>query len=115
MDIGIQIEPQFGYSYNDILAIGKTAEKAGFTRLWLSDHLFLDPEAVRTGCLEAWTTLAALARDLETIRIGPMVSCQSYRNPALLAKIAAGVAVSGGGRPRVRSGAGRQDGGATAG
>src|SRR5258708_12153906 len=89
MDFGIQIEPQFGYSYDDIVAIGKTGEKAGFTRLWLSDHLFLDPDAVRTDCLEAWTTLAALAPDLETTRIGPVVSCQSYRNRALLAKIPA--------------------------
>ncbi|HEX9494556.1 MAG TPA: LLM class flavin-dependent oxidoreductase [Candidatus Limnocylindria bacterium] len=109
MDFGIQIEPQFGYSYDDIVAIGKTGERAGFTRLWLSDHLFLDPDAVRTDCLEAWTTLAALARDLETIRIGPMVSCQSYRNPALLAKIAAGVDVLSGGRLEFGIGAGWKD------
>ena len=91
MDFGVQIEPQFGYGYADIVSIGKAAETAGFTRLWLSDHLFLDPEAVRTDCLEAWTTLAALARDLKTLRMGAMVTCQSYRNPALLAKVAAGV------------------------
>src|SRR5258708_25600762 len=109
MDFGIQIEPQFGYSYDDIVAIGKTGERAGFTRLWLSDHLFLDPDAVRTDCLEAWTALAALARDLETIRIGPMVSCQSYRNPALLAKIAAGVDVMSGGRLEFGIGAGWKD------
>jgi len=90
VDFGIQIEPQFGFSYADIVTIGKAGEKAGFTRLWLSDHLFLDPDAVRTDCLEAWTVLAALARDLATIRMGAMVTCQSYRNPALLAKIAAG-------------------------
>ena len=109
MDLGIQIEPQFGYRYEDIVAIGKTGERAGFTRLWLSDHLFLDPEAVRTDCLEAWTALAALARDLATIRIGPMVSCQSYRSPALLAKIAAGVDVLSGGRLEFGIGAGWKD------
>src|SRR5256885_17145147 len=91
MDLGVQIEPQFGFRYADILAIGQAGETAGFTRLWLSDHLFLNADAVRTDCLEAWTALAALARDLRTIRIGPMVSCQSYRNPALLAKRAAGI------------------------
>ena len=106
MDLGIQIEPQFGFSYDDIVAIGKAGEKAGFTRLWLSDHLFLNADAVRTDCLEAWTALAALARDLRTIRIGPMVSCQSYRNPALLAKMAAAVDVMSGGRLEFGVGAG---------
>ena len=106
MDLGIQIEPQFGFSYEDIVAIGKAGEKAGFTRLWLSDHLFLNAGAVRTDCLEAWTALAALARDLRTIRIGPMVSCQSYRNPALLAKMAAAVDVMSAGRLEFGVGAG---------
>lgn len=98
MDLGIQIEPQFGFSYDDIVGIGKAGEDSGFSRLWLSDHLFLDPDAVRTDCLEAWTALAALSRDLTRIRIGAMVTGQSYRNPALLAKIAAGVDQMSGGR-----------------
>ena len=37
MDFGIQIEPQFGFSYDDIVAIGTAGEQAGFSRLWLSD------------------------------------------------------------------------------
>jgi alkanesulfonate monooxygenase SsuD/methylene tetrahydromethanopterin reductase-like flavin-dependent oxidoreductase (luciferase family) len=106
VDLGIQVEPQLGFSYDEIVAIGKAGERAGFSRLWLSDHLFLNPEATQTDCLEAWTTLAALARDLERIRIGPMVTCQSYRNPALLAKIAAGVDRLSGGRLEFGIGAG---------
>ncbi len=106
MDLGVQIEPQFGFGYTDILAIGQVAETAGFTRLWLSDHLFLNADAVKTDCLEAWTALAALARDLRKIRIGPMVSCQSYRNPALLAKMAAGIDQLSGGRVEFGIGAG---------
>ena len=106
MDLGIQIEPQLGFSYDDIVRIGRAGEKAGFSRLWLSDHLFFHADAVRIDCLEVWTALAALARDLETIRIGPMVSCQSYRNPALLAKIAAGVDQLSGGRLDFGIGAG---------
>lgn len=50
--------------------------------------------------------LAGLARDTEGIRIGPMVSCQSYRNPALLAKMAAGVDQMSGGRLEFGIGAG---------
>jgi len=109
MDFGIQIEPQFGFSYDDIVAIGTAGEQAGFSRLWLSDHLFLGPDAVRTDCLEAWSALAALARDLSTIRMGAMVTCQSYRNPALLAKIAAGVDQLSGGRLEFGIGAGWKD------
>jgi len=106
VDLGIQIEPQFGFSYDDILEIGRAGERAGFTRLWLSDHLFLHADAVRIDCLEAWTALGALARDLGTIRIGPMVTCQSYRNPALLAKIAAVVDRLSNGRLEFGIGAG---------
>lgn len=106
MDIGVQIEPQFGFTYEQIRDIAHAAHGAGFTRLWISDHLLLGKDAVATNCLEAWTVLAALARDTEGIRIGPMVSCQSYRNPALLAKIAAGVDRMSGGRLEFGVGAG---------
>jgi F420-dependent oxidoreductase-like protein len=109
MDLGVQIEPQFGFSYESVRDIARAAHTAGFTRLWVSDHLFLHKDAVAVDCLEAWTLLAALARDTEGIRIGPMVSCQSYRNPALLAKIAAGVDQMSGGRLEFGIGAGWKD------
>ena len=106
MDLGVQIEPQFGFSYADVVGIAREAEGSGFRTLWVSDHLFLGPDAVATDCLEAWTLLAALAVDTKKIRLGPMVTAQSYRNPALLAKIAAGVDQMSGGRVEFGVGAG---------
>jgi F420-dependent oxidoreductase-like protein len=91
VEFAIQIEPQLGYSYEEILAVARDAEQAGFAALWVSDHFFLDAESTDRDCFEAWTLLAALARETRTLRLGTLVSCQSYRNPALLAKIAAGV------------------------
>lgn len=106
MQLGIQIEPQFGFRYEDVREIARDAERLGLAGLWVSDHLFLDGEAVATNCLEAWTLLAALARDTRSLRLGPMVTAVSYRSPALLAKIAAGVDHLSGGRLEFGIGAG---------
>src|SRR6266849_6912931 len=106
MDLGVQVQPQFGFSYADVVAIAREGENSHFRALWVSDHLFLGPDAVATEGLDAWTLLAALAVDTKTIRIGPMVTSQSYRNPALLAKIAAGVDQMSGGRLEFGVGAG---------
>ena len=89
IDYGVQIEPQFGYKYPYLKEVAQRAETAGFESLWTSDHFLIRPDAVDVDCLEAWTLLTAIAVDTKKLRFGPMVASQSYRNPSLVAKIAA--------------------------
>jgi F420-dependent oxidoreductase-like protein len=109
LDFGLQIEPQYGFSYEGIRGIATEAERLGFESLWVSDHFFMTPESVDTPCLECWTTLSALARDTRRLRLGAMVASQSYRNPALAAKMAATVDNISGGRLNYGVGAGWKD------
>jgi F420-dependent oxidoreductase-like protein len=109
LDFGLQIEPQYGFSYEGIRGIAAEAERLGFESLWVSDHFFMTPESVDTPCLECWTTLSALACDTKRLRLGAMVASQSYRNPALAAKMAATVDNISGGRLNYGIGAGWKD------
>ena len=97
-NFGIQIEPQYGFSYDAIKEIAVFSERSGLESIWVSDHFFLTPELPNTPSLECWTTLTALSRDTNDIRLGAMVTSQSYRNPALLAKMAASLDNISGGR-----------------
>jgi F420-dependent oxidoreductase-like protein len=106
IDYGLQIEPQYGYTYSHIRDAAQRAEHAGFESIWLSDHFLIRPDAADVNCLEAWTTLAALARDTSRLRLGTLVSSQSYRNPALAAKMAATLDHVSGGRLYYGVGAG---------
>jgi F420-dependent oxidoreductase-like protein len=106
IDFGVQIEPQYGFTYETIRNIAREAERLGFESLWVSDHFFMTEDSIGTPSLECWTTLAALARDTLELRLGSMVSAQSYRNPALLAKMAATVDNISGGRLNFGIGAG---------
>ncbi|NHI89219.1 MAG: TIGR03560 family F420-dependent LLM class oxidoreductase [Candidatus Thorarchaeota archaeon] len=89
LKIGIQIEPQMGYTYEDIVTLAKASENAGFYSFTVSDHFFGNPESVEKHAHDAWTLLALLTPQTERIRLGVVVTCQSYRNPAQLAKIVA--------------------------
>ena len=87
--IGIQIEPQMGYTYEEIVTLTKAAEDADFYSFTVSDHFFGNIESVEKKSYDAWTLLALLTPQTERIRLGTLVSCHSYRNPAQLAKIVA--------------------------
>ncbi|MCH7621761.1 MAG: TIGR03560 family F420-dependent LLM class oxidoreductase [Chloroflexi bacterium] len=105
-EFGIQIEPQFGFDYSTLRDLALECEILGFNSMWLSDHLFLDARSQERNCLDCWTTLAALAAETTTLRLGSLVSCVSYRFPSILAKTAATVDVISGGRLELGIGAG---------
>jgi F420-dependent oxidoreductase-like protein len=106
MKIGIQIEPQMGYTYEDIVTLAKAAEDANFYSFTVSDHFFGDIESVEKHAHDAWTLLALLTPQTERIRLGTLVTCQSYRNPALVAKIVANLDNASNGRIDFGIGAG---------
>ena len=106
MKISISIEPHVGYTYDDIVTLAKAAEDAGFHRFTVSDHFFGGLKSRENQCYEAWTTLALLTPQTKRIRLGTQVTCQSYRNPALLAKIAANLDNASNGRIALDIGAG---------
>jgi F420-dependent oxidoreductase-like protein len=82
------------------------AERAGFDALFLYDHFHTVPTPQLESVFECWTSMAALARDTSTIRLGQMVTCNSYRPPSLLAKMASGIDVMSRGRLILGIGAG---------
>lgn len=106
IDLGVQIEPQYGFTYEHIREVAAEAERLGFESIWVSDHFFMTEDSLDVKCLECWTVLTALARDTSRLRLGAMVASQSYRNPALSANMAASVDHISGGRLNYGIGAG---------
>ncbi|MGH2729857.1 MAG: LLM class flavin-dependent oxidoreductase [Actinomycetota bacterium] len=98
-------------TWDGLRTIAQTAEQAGFDSLWVSDHLFLDwgkyggKPSIR-GSFECWTTMTAVAAVTRTARIGSLVLCNDFRNPGLLAKMAASLDLLSGGRLDLGMGAG---------
>jgi F420-dependent oxidoreductase-like protein len=95
--------PQFGASWSEAREMALLADEVGFDSLWLADHFFGvgadDP-------LEAWTELTAVAAITRRIELGVLVLCNSYRPPALLAKMAVTLDQISGGRLILGYGAG---------
>lgn len=93
--------------WSDVLRMATLAEDAGFDSVWVADHfIFRFPEADEMGRWECWSLLSALAVATKRVEIGPLVSCMSFRNPGLLAKIAETVDEISGGRLNLLVGAG---------
>jgi F420-dependent oxidoreductase-like protein len=106
MRFALMTEPQQGLTYEEILALARAAEDAGFEAFFRSDHYASFPGAAGLPTTDAWTTLAGLARETTRINLGVLVSPVTFRAPGHLAKVAATVAEMSGGRVEVGLGAG---------
>ncbi len=106
-DLRIFTEPQQGASYDTLLAVARRAEALGFGAFFRSDHyLKMGDASGLPGPTDAWITLAGLARETSTIRLGTLVSPITFRSPGLLAISVAQVDQMSGGRVELGIGAG---------
>jgi F420-dependent oxidoreductase-like protein len=106
VDLRIFTEPQQGATYDDLLAVARAAEDLGFSGFFRSDHYLHMGGDGGAGPTDAWTTLAGLARETSTIRLGTLVTSATFRLPGPLAVQVAGVDQMSGGRVELGLGAG---------
>src|SRR5215469_1093314 len=106
LSFGIKTAPQHT-SYEAMLQVWREADlEPVFTHAWLFDH-FVPLSGDQSGpCLEGWTLLSALAAQTERLRVGVMVTGNTYRHPAILANMGATVDIISGGRLDFGIGAG---------
>ncbi|WP_316525604.1 LLM class F420-dependent oxidoreductase [Kitasatospora brasiliensis] len=108
MDLRIFTEPQQGASYDTLLKVARTAEELGaFSAFFRSDHyLKMGDVDGLPGPTDAWITLAGLARDTSTIRLGTLMTAATFRLPGVTAIQVAQVDAMSGGRVELGLGAG---------
>src|SRR6188472_3396911 len=106
--VGVQLpEVERAVLLPEYAAMARAAEEVGFDSIWVGDHyLYRDDGRPERGPWEAWTLLAALAAVTDRVRLGPLVACLNFHEPAVLAKLAATVNEIGGGRLVFGMGAG---------
>ncbi|NMO53305.1 LLM class F420-dependent oxidoreductase [Actinoplanes sp. TBRC 11911] len=107
MRVGLFIEPHRGATYDTQLRLARHAEELGFESLLRADHYrAMSPAPMPPGPTDAWVTLAGLARETKTIRLGTMVNSVTFRLPGPLSIMVAQVDEMSGGRVELGLGAG---------
>ena len=106
MELRVFTEPQQGATYDDLVAVAKEAETLGYAAFFRSDHyLGMGTEGL-PGPSDAWTTLAGIARETSSVRLGTMMTSATFRLPGPLAITVANVDQMSGGRVELGIGAG---------
>ena len=106
MDLNsIKLEDQ----WNTILDAATNIEKLGYESIWVYDHFHTVPKPTQDPTYECWTLMSALSQKTSTVRLGQMCTCNSYRNPAYLTKVASNIDVMSNGRLEYAIGAGWYD------
>lgn len=96
--------------WSDLLEMATIGEQVGFDSIWLADHMLYRLEGIEPfGIWECWSLMAALAARTSRVELGTIVTCTSFRNPALLAKIVDTVEEISGGRVILGLGAGSHE------
>jgi len=106
MRLTVFTEPQQGASYDDLLRVARHAEACGFDGFFRSDHYLAMSGSGLPGPTDAWATLAGLAVQTSTIRLGTMLTAATFRLPGPLAITVAQVDAMSGGRVELGLGAG---------
>jgi F420-dependent oxidoreductase-like protein len=92
--------------WETMTGVARRIEETGFESLWVYDHFHTVPQPTQQATYEAWTLMASLAAVTSTVRLGQMCTCNTYRPPSYLAKVAASIDVISGGRLEMGIGAG---------
>jgi F420-dependent oxidoreductase-like protein len=106
MELRIFVEPQQGATYDDQLTVARLAEGLGFGAFFRSDHYLAMEVDGRPGPTDSWVTLAGIARETDTIRLGTMMTSATFRFPGPLAISVAQVDQMSNGRVELGIGAG---------
>jgi F420-dependent oxidoreductase-like protein len=115
MQVGLMVPQGWKGEYNGwrpadawarVVELTKQAEELGFESLWVFEHFHTVPKAAEEITFESFAMLSALAMVTQRVRLGHMVLCAGFRNPALTAKQASTIDVISGGRFELGIGAG---------
>ncbi len=107
MRLRILLEPRYGATYEEILAMATATEEAGFDAFFRSDHyLGIDADDTSYAPTDSWTTLGGLARETSRVRLGTLMTAGTFRHPGPLAVAVATADAMSGGRVELGLGAG---------